>query len=311
MRNRTLYRRDGGVLQAGLDFKERPTSGLLRPSGGPLRAIVINTYVSSDIDNLRSYRVECDVIIVRTGLTVKRAIVAQANHGVNNLHGLWVPKPCTRNIVTSEPMSFRGMAASGAPATPATPYSDLDGDHVLVEFIESDVDKPVITRALPHSRTKRIIVGANGDPVQSSGWDETNASTTRGVPARDEYYLAHQGSEIRVNAHGDVLVDTVGATDDAATEAPSTSHGQVRVRVKSSQRFTVEMDGVDVLEVFKQGAQVRIDLGEGATERVVLGDAFMSLFNSHQHPTSMGPSGTPIQQMTAAQHLSNLAKVKQ
>jgi hypothetical protein len=78
-----------------------------------------------------------------------------------------------------------------------------------------------------------------------------------------------------------------------------------------SQRFTVEMDGVDVLEVFKQGAQVRIDLGEGATERVVLGDAFMALFNSHQHPTSMGPSGTPIQQMTAAQHLSNLAKVKQ
>ena len=39
------------------------------------------------------------------------------------------------------------------------------------------------------------------------------------------------------------------------------------------------------------------------TEKVVLGDTFMQFFNTHTHPTGVGPSGPPVQPM-AASHLS-------
>lgn len=47
----------------------------------------------------------------------------------------------------------------------------------------------------------------------------------------------------------------------------------------------------------------KIKLGDGAQQAVVLGDDFMQLFNSHTHPTGVGPSGPPTQPMQAA-HLS-------
>lgn len=47
-----------------------------------------------------------------------------------------------------------------------------------------------------------------------------------------------------------------------------------------------------------------IELGKEATEKLVLGDAFKSLFNGHKHPTPVGPSEKPIQQMTDESHLS-------
>ncbi len=47
-----------------------------------------------------------------------------------------------------------------------------------------------------------------------------------------------------------------------------------------------------------------IKLGDGASEKVVLGDAFLQFFNQHVHPTGVGPSGPPTQPMSAGSHLS-------
>ena len=46
-----------------------------------------------------------------------------------------------------------------------------------------------------------------------------------------------------------------------------------------------------------------------ATEPLVLGNKLLALFNSHIHPTGMGPSGPPIKPMTPAE-LSKVAKTK-
>lgn len=53
-----------------------------------------------------------------------------------------------------------------------------------------------------------------------------------------------------------------------------------------------------------------IELGEGAGERIVLGDTFLQLFNTHTHPTGVGPSGTPVIPMQAEVHLSQISKTK-
>lgn len=47
-----------------------------------------------------------------------------------------------------------------------------------------------------------------------------------------------------------------------------------------------------------------IELGSGASEKVVLGDSFMTLFNSHTHTTLGIPTTPPNVPMTPAQHLS-------
>lgn len=328
---RTMRLPSGAVVPSGLDARRRGEARPLAPRSALARAIVVNTYTtdnpvsdpndptSAPLSRSRT-SVECDVVLVRSNVALSRVPVLQSQHGVNNASGLWVPRESTRVISTGADVSFRPVGPRGETNPPASDYSDLDGDHVLVGFIENDHEHPVIVGALTHTRTKRLVIGA----PDSIGWEEGDDST-RGKPYRNEAYSVHYGTEHRVNARGDVLIDTVGAYTDPATEDASGSVGQIRLRVKNSQRFTVEMDGTDVLEVWKDGGQVRIDLGEGASERVVLGDSFRdflndfltNIFDQHTHSSGTGTTGTPlpafvspIRQDMGADLLSDLVKAK-
>jgi hypothetical protein len=121
----------------------------------------------------------------------------------------------------------------------------------------------------------------------------------------------HAGSEVAIASNGDYLVDT--------TEAESGHH---RFRLKNTARLTIEIDGTEALEVYKDGPSIRIDLGAGAKERVVLGDALIGLLNEffqqkydvHTHPTSVGPTGPPLPLFTGSyvtdDYLSDLVSVK-
>lgn len=292
--------RGGAVVQGGINAKTRGMQDRNAPMRGPYRALVINTYPADHKTNRSGYAVECDVILVLTLKAVRNVPVMQRNYGRNDASDPWHPKPATATL-TGDPVFFsRVYDPRGEAKTEITALDNTNGDMVLVDFIENNPALPVIVGALTHERTKRIV-------KEGDGWAESGGPG-RGEPQSNEHYLRHAGAEFRINSEGDVLLDTVGATSDTVDETPG-SGGQIRLRVKSSQRLTVELDGTDVLEVFKSGSQVRIDLGEGASERVVLGDSFMSLFNSHTHPTGVGPSGAPIQPMSSS-HLSSLAKVK-
>jgi uncharacterized protein involved in type VI secretion and phage assembly len=93
------------------------------------------------------------------------------------------------------------------------------------------------------------------------------------------------------------------------------------LRTKAGHRIVFDDDGgVVVLAHGGDKAEVRITkageviikaekvkLGaDGASEAVVLGNAFKDFFNSHTHPTGVGPSGVPTQPMQAS-HLSKKA----
>lgn len=52
-----------------------------------------------------------------------------------------------------------------------------------------------------------------------------------------------------------------------------------------------------------------IDLGAKVTDKVVLGDKFMTLFNAHTHQSPVGPTSNPLQPMSDAQ-LSAKSKVE-
>lgn len=280
---RTARTPSGGVIPSGLDPRPRGAMAPLTPKLGKYRAVVINTYVTDDTENRRKIGVECDVILVLSQLPLHRVPVMQRQHGVNDLHDAWVPRETSRLVTTGESVSFDGRSA------PAAKFGDLDGDHVLIEFIEGDMDKPIIVGAFSHEQTKRKIIGVRGNASAGRGWREGGtASDYRGIPARDEFYVSHRGVEHRVGGKGDVLFDTVGAHDDIVNESPNADGGAFRIRMKSSKRFTVEMDGTDVLEVWKDGAQVRIDLGEGATQRIPLGDDLVSALKGFFDDTPNG-----------------------
>jgi len=308
--------RGGVVVQGGIGLRgkgQAPTSQQASPY--PLRALVVRTRITDNLLERRSaYQVTCDVILARAGVPLRGVPVMQRRHGVSDVADLWMPKPATRVVSNpSEPLNLNRMVSKrGTFIAPLTRLDDTDGEFVLVSFMDGLVDKPVIIGACPHAQTRRV-------PITGSGWSEGAAGADRGIPQSAESYTRYAGTETRINTSGDLLIDTVGATTDEVSEAPDPAGGQVRIRVKSAERFTVEMNGLDVLEVFRTGSQIRIDLGEGATERLVLGDAFMTFlnnflvaeYNAHTHSTGTGPSGPPLPatQMTGAL-LSDVSKTR-
>jgi hypothetical protein len=189
---------------------------------------------------------------------------------------------------------------------------DVSGEQVLVEFMEGDRLKPVITASLSHVKTKRLV-------VEGSGWSEGDLGSSRGTPHQDEKYMRYRGTEIRINDAGDILIDTFGATNEEETETPTPTGGQVRFRLKSTERFTVQMGLFDVLEVWQDPLtmQVHIDLGEGADESIVRGEKLTAWLLAHLHPDAMGgtlapldPAGAPPVSLSAGDHLSDDHKVK-
>jgi uncharacterized protein involved in type VI secretion and phage assembly len=125
--------------------------------------------------------------------------------------------------------------------------------------------------------------------------------------------------------------DSAGGQDDlgkeTGSEAPEGPGGpagprQYVFRTASGHLISLDDEGGVVVIAEAAGAEVRITadgevivtadrikLGADAAEALVLGDAFQKLFNSHTHPTGVGPSGPPTQPMGAT-HLSSVAKTE-
>jgi uncharacterized protein involved in type VI secretion and phage assembly len=81
-----------------------------------------------------------------------------------------------------------------------------------------------------------------------------------------------------------------------------------------SEKVTVTDKNGNTVELSSDGVLIKstaIKIGSsGASEGLVLGDALMQLFNSHTHPTGVGPSGPPTQPMAKGQHVSTKHKTE-
>lgn len=125
--------------------------------------------------------------------------------------------------------------------------------------------------------------------------------------------------------------DSAGGQDDLGTEtgaeAPEGADnpagpGQYSFRTAAGHLISLDDAGGIVVIAEASGAEVRITgdgeviitastikLGADASEKLVLGDAFKELFNSHTHPTGVGPSGPPTDQMGSS-HLSDVSSTE-
>lgn len=229
---------------------------------GKWRAVVVNTHVSDDDESMSKHRVECDVILVGNNAPYSRVPVIQPSHGVTDA-APWIPRPTTQNLKTGLPLNVTLVAENGQFADVVTRFSDMDGDQVLVEFLDGgDPDFPAVVGAMTHRNTKRKI-------TRGSGWSESDDK--RGEPQSGERYLRHAGTEVRINESGDVLVNTEGANPtDILTETPTPLQGgNVRVKAKQGTKLVVETAGEDLLTISNLGTP-EVKVGGTAFDFVAL-----------------------------------------
>jgi hypothetical protein len=72
--------------------------------------------------------------------------------------------------------------------------------------------------------------------------------------------------------------------------------GDNNVTFTNADGTMVDLSG-PVVQVVAKNVMLRSDtiqLGEGATEPAILGRAFAAIFDTHTHPTALGPSGPPL-----------------
>jgi uncharacterized protein involved in type VI secretion and phage assembly len=148
------------------------------------------------------------------------------------------------------------------------------GDEVLVAFVHGDMRFPIVLGGLyngadkpPTARTdgrdQKIIRTKHGHEVLLDD-TESKAAVRIKSAAGHMVELDDEGKEIRITAAEGGSV-TVTAKGEITLKAP-------KVTVDSSN----------------------IELGAGATEPLVLGNALIQAFNLHTHPSAAGPTGPPV-----------------
>lgn len=149
--------------------------------------------------------------------------IVPRRHALNDYDGLWIPRAATVDLATGGAPILR--TTDGVVSDPR----DLDGDHVLVEFLENDPSQPFIRDELPHPRAKYVQVKAAGDAVESR----------------------FRGVVTRIDTDGNVVLDTTRANSGAVapgpgptagdeTPAADAAHGRVTLRMNAAAPFTLE-----------------------------------------------------------------------
>ena len=142
------------------------------------------------------------------------------------------------------------------------------GDSVWFEFAGGEPSRPIWVGAFWGAPSGESV-SADASEVPSN--EDTKAGPKLGV------LKTKAGHRIVFDDEGGVIV---------------LAHGEDKAEV----RITKSGEVIIKAEKVKLGA-------EGASQAVVLGNDFMQFFNTHTHPTGVGPSGPPAQPMQSS-HLS-------
>lgn len=323
----------GTRLQGGTP---RGDGELADPRGLLLRGVVTATYVTDDperplLEGDRAIGVYCDVLVYSSLPQVRyqylRAVpVTQDRSGLHSGR-VWKPRAATMDITGGT----LDLAKGTDPAA-------MDGDHVLIGFLDRNLARPVILRALPHPACDAGNDGAG-----------TGHRLRLQLADGDPDFWRHHGTYYGVEDSGNWVVDTTKAntgtlaTDGTEPAPPTDGSGAQEHRLPQDAEFGVRFldmadpDNpvevttlsllVDALELaIGQGANLRLE-GKAGDATLTLGDGekhaviyealelwwngtvklLLNAFDAHVHPSAMGPTGPPAP-IVAAPDLSTGAK---
>lgn len=225
----------GYRLQNGIPPRFRRSNST--PNGLLLRGAVLATYVTDDLDhptitdskNL-PVAVYCDVVIYSNlsydrWFTLSQVLVSQKRGGLHD-DDIWKPRATSKNVST--------ILSTTTGSNPGT----LDGDHVLIGFLNNSFNEPVILKGLPHpSRDLYNELYDSGKRLKLKAIDG------------DPDFVKHHGVYHGVDDSGNYICDTTfghnGVTDETGLEplpdTTGTAGNQIHKLPKDSE-FSVELD---------------------------------------------------------------------
>lgn len=311
----------GTVLQSGIPHR-RQSQDMRNPRGLLVRGVVVATYATDDsnapvLASDKAIGIYCDVLVYSSIPSIRyqlvRAVpVLQDRSGIHTGR-IWKPRAASFDV-TGAPLDVEK----------ATNPANMDGDHVLVGFLDGASNRPVILGALPH-------------PANDIGNDSKAVGNRLRLKAvdGDPDFFKHHGSYYGIADNGDWLIDTTQANTgalagDGSEPAPPTdgTGSQLHTLPQDAQYRVALMDMSNpaspqvvtelaitkaLLElVIDAGAALKVE-GKDADAKLTLGDGLkhiaiyehleewwnlsvkplMVAFDAHVHPTGVGPSGPP------------------
>lgn len=187
------------------------------------------------------------------------------------------------------------------------------GAKVWVEYEEGNLDSPIWTgvfwsrpggssdvpasAAEPDTPTRRVIRTTSGHEMV---FDDSAGDESITLRHKDGALISFDvtGSVTLANKNGTFLYLNAG---DGELSFADEGGNNVRladsnVTLTNSAGTVLDIAG-DTVQVVAKHVMLRSDtvaLGEGAMEPAILGTAFAAIFDSHVHPTALGPSGPPL-----------------
>jgi len=182
------------------------------------------------------------------------------------------------------------------------------GDEVLVAFVQGDMRFPIIVGGLyngvdkpptsPRDDRDQKLIKTKGEHEllfdDTAGSERVRLRTAGGHMAD----LDDEGKQVTVSSTGG---NTVVLDDNAKKITIETAAGQSVVLDANSGKVTISATTVTL-------DASTISLGSTASHPIVLGDMFVTMFNTHVHPTAVGPSGPPTPPLVPSAVLSQVTK---
>lgn len=282
----------GDVLQSAV--RSRPahhTHDASNAGGWITRAVVLTTYYPEEDDRsgwTKGHQ-RAQLADVRTYGAYSR--VLSKVPVLQSTHGLWDEDVRT---LRGSSINLAGGSLQGAPGrrTGPTAAENLDGDHVLVGFLDNDPRQPVILPfALAHPKANNSLKKADGRVRR----------------------IRHNGSLFQIDKDGNLSLDGRGAAKEelgpnGAEVSNSGTGGKVTLLTSNGSKTTsIHLDNAG--RVFIGGVP------GAANEPAVLGTQLSQVLNelidailALQVGTAVGPSSPP---MNAAQFLAVKQKILQ
>lgn len=228
--------------QAGLIRRYQLPGQSYNSMGQLLRGVVVATYVTDDPDHPEAAdgdndqriptAVYCDVLCYTNipGLryvALKQVLVAQGHGGLHDGR-IWLPKAATVDI-TGDSLDVDGPTEVG----------NMDGDHVLIGFLEGNPNEPIILGGVPH-------------PSRDVGNEENPTGRRLRLKLEDgnPNLVKHHGTFHGVETNGDWICDTTFANDGTLldTDEERTHEQPQPTDGKGAQRYRLPPAAEQLIE---------------------------------------------------------------
>lgn len=277
----------------------------------PLRmGIIVNSYSVNNPNNFLKLTTEYDVLVFEQledrGYTINTYPHCIAGEGMGSIADFF-----EKNLRVKQNMPNN---------TPLVNTANQNGAVVLILCLDGVSDKAIIIGAVTHPDRPTTLISEkpylegeyNGINVkikndgstyftfngatdnEGNAIDPTQGTTTAQIETDGSFQIQHStitfrldrngtatvttSSDLDLNVSGDVNMNVSGNVSANCTDLSVTALGAALIEAVG----TATVDGA------------LIKLGAAATQSVILGDIFMAYFNTHIHPTVLGPSGPPV-----------------